>query len=237
MNPPPGPLRTRILVVEDHPATVLGLITHLQAEPDFEVVGHTDSWREALQLVRTLRPDLMILDLWLRDGHGWSVLQELRCTKELPKTLVYSVLDEASHATRLLREGAHGYLPKNSTLDDVVAALRRIRAGQIAISDLMATQIIAQTVRSRAHPGLESNGDAPQALDGLSDRELQVLDLIAAGLRNKEIGVRLGLSAGTVGTYKSRLMKKMGVGSLSEMLRLALMPVAGQHRTATGAPE
>ena len=102
MKPPP---RHRVLVVEDHPATRAGLVACFAAEEDFEVCGQTDSRQEALALVRALRPDALLLDLQLRDGTGWSLIETLTEAGELPPTLVFSVFHEEFHAERLLRAG------------------------------------------------------------------------------------------------------------------------------------
>ena len=201
--------------MEDHPATLAGLAACFAAEADFEVCGQTNSWREALELVRAQRPDAILLDLQLTDGTGWTLLETLAATGECPPTLVFSVFQEKIHAERLLRSGARGYLPKETPLAEVVAALRKMLAGYLAVSDHIATQLLGQVLRQT---------DAAQEareFEVLSNRELQVLQMLSQGLHNKEIARRLGLSAKTVGTYKARLMEKLGVSTAPELQRLA----------------
>ena len=100
---------SRLLVVEDHPATRAGLVACLEAQPDLAVCGRADSWREAMVLTRELHPDLLLLDLHLKDGSGWTLIEALAAAGELPPTLVFSAFDEEIHAERLLRAGARGY--------------------------------------------------------------------------------------------------------------------------------
>ena len=215
MNDSP-PTRHRLLLVEDHPATRAGLAACFAAEADFEVCGQTDSRHEALALVRALRPDALLLDLQLTDGTGWSLIETLAAEGQLPPTLVFSVLQEEPHAERLLRAGARGYLPKDTPLARVVPALRKMLSGHLVVSDRVATRLLGQAV------GHAAAGQEARELQLLSDRELQVLQMLSQGLHNKEIAQRLGLSSKTVGTYKARLMEKLGVCTAPELQRLAL---------------
>ena len=217
MNDAP-PARRRLLLVEDHPATRAGLAACFAVEPDFEVCGETASWKEALALVRALRPDALLLDLQLPDGTGWGLIETLAASGELPPTLVFSVFPEAAHAGRLLRAGARGYLPKDTPLERVVAAVRKILAGHLVVSDRVATQLLGQALGQGAASAADQEA---RELQALSDRELQVLQMLSQGLINKDIATRLGLSAKTVGTYKARLMEKLGVSTTPELQRLA----------------
>ena len=213
--PPP---KTQVLIVEDHPATRAGLAACLASQPDFEVCGQTDSWREASQLIRATAPDLVLLDLQLKDGHGWSLLYELAGAAPMPKILVYSVFDEDLHAARLLRAGAAGYLTKEAPLEEVIRAARRILAGQLVVSEAMTTLLIRQAV---GLPRDFQEAERAREAKELSDRELQVFEMISRGLLNKEIASLLGIGAKTVGGYKARLMRKLGVSTVPELIRTA----------------
>lgn len=212
-------VRHRLLLVEDHPATRAGLAACLTAEPDMEVCGQTDSRQQALVLTRELRPDALILDLQLRDGTGWTVLETLAATHELPPTLVFSIFDEVIHAERLLRAGARGYLAKDTPLERVPAAVRKILAGHLAVSHRMATRMLEQALRQTLN---EPEEQESRELQVLSDRELQVLQMFSQGLGNKEIATQLNLSAKTVGTYKARLIEKLGISTAPELQQVAL---------------
>lgn len=214
----PNRRKAAVLIVEDHPATRSGLVGCINAQPDFAVVGETDSWREALQMIRATAPDLVLLDLQLKDGHGWSLLYELAGTQLSAKVLVYSVFDENLHAARLLRAGASGYLTKEASLEAVVQAARRILAGQLVVSEAMTTELIRQAV---GHPEEHRQTELDREAKELSDRELQVFEMISRGLLNKEIASLLGIGPKTVGGYKARLMRKLGVSNVPDLIRVA----------------
>lgn len=201
----------QILVVDDHPLIRKGLCDAINEQPDLQVCGEADSWRKALNMARTLRPDVLVLDLNLKDGNGWALLQELQATNELPPTLVLSVCDEEVYAPRMLKTGARGYLMKDTPIVEVLAAIRKILAGHLAFSDNVTSLLIQQ---KHDHKDAES----ANPLDVLSDRELQVYEMLGKGLGNKDIADRLGVSHKTIGTYKARLMEKMGVRTTSDLI-------------------
>ncbi len=204
--------RRQVLLVDDHPLTRKGLLDALNAEPDLEVCGEADSWREALGLIGERNPDVVVLDLNLKDGTGWDLLKQLEVDPASPPVLVLSVCDEEVYALRLLRSGAKGYLMKDTPIGRVLEAVRKVLGGHVAVSDAIASGLI----QAAAH----GNGLRPQTkeLCGLSDRELQVLEFLRQGLGNSAIAERLGRSQKTVGTYKARLMEKMGVRTTPELL-------------------
>jgi DNA-binding NarL/FixJ family response regulator len=208
----------RVLVVEDHPATRAGLVGHFASQAGFEVCGQTDRWREALRLIHDLAPDLVLLDLQLKDGNGWSLLYETAAVVPRPKILVYSVFDEEVHAARLLRDGAAGYLNKEASLEEVVVAARKVLAGQLVVSANMASELIRQAVGRKAET---PEAEAVRETQELSDRELQVFEMISRGMLNKEIAAQLGIGAKTVGSYKARLMGKLGVTNVPDLIRAA----------------
>ncbi len=201
-----------ILLVEDHPTVRDGLRTAIASQADMRVVGEAAGWREALPLARGLVPDVMVLDLNLPDGHGWSLLDELRAQGALPPTLVLSVCDEAMYARRLLRAGARGYLMKDSPIGQVLRAIQEIHAGHLAASPSLSSELMTEALAMAELP------EPSLPAVPLSNRELQVLNLIAHGLPNKEIATTLGLSEKTVHTYKIRLMEKLGVQTTPELV-------------------
>lgn len=207
----PSPMR--IVLVDDHPGMRAGLRAAIERQSDMHVVAEFASWRECLAHVRCNAPDVIVLDLNLTDGSGWSLLEQLRALGRPPPTLVVSVCDESVYARRILRAGARGYLTKDAPLDQVVLAIREVREGRLAASPVLMQQLAAEAL------GL---GEAPdgggEAAAGLSDRELQVFGLLARELSGKEIAVQLGVSQKTVSTYKIRLMAKLGVRTTPELI-------------------
>lgn len=206
----------KLFLVDDHPFVRLGLRTALEREPDFVVVGEAATFADALARIPALRPDLLLLDLNLPDGNGWTLLARLREAGALPHTLVLSVCDEELYALRLLRAGARGYLMKNEPTEHIAAALRDIHAGNLVASPAILAQLLRDTI------GAPPLAEVPPALgDRLSDQELRVFDLLAEGRRNREIAAHLQLSEKTVSTVKARIMKKLGVHSTAQLLLLA----------------
>lgn len=205
--------KRRVLLVDDHPLTRKGLADAIGNEPDLRICGEAEGWREALGLSETLRPDLIVLDLNLKDGSGWEVLNGLQHQSRNLPVLVLSVCDEELYAVRLLRAGAQGYLMKDAPIGKVLEAIRKVLDGHVAVSDTVASSLIHAATKG-------SVGLPPQRveLDVLSDRELQVLAMLQRGYGNVEVGQALGISQKTVGTYKARMMEKMGVRTTPELL-------------------
>lgn len=232
MNPPPAPDAPQsgpqavpaprpeapppigVLIVEDHPATREGLRAAIACQPGMRVVGEAGTWHEALRLACELAPDVLVLDLNLPDGNGWSLLEQLRSRQALPPTLVLSVCDEAIYARRLLRGGARGYLMKDEPIGSVLQAIREVHAGRLVTSRELSSELMTEALKLDEQPEAD---DGSAAAGELSDRELQVLGLIARRLTNKEIAASLGLSDKTVHTYKTRLMSKLGVRTTPEL--------------------
>ncbi len=137
----------KLFLVDDHPFVRLGLRTALEREPDFVVVGEAATFADALARIPALRPDLLLLDLNLPDGNGWTLLARLREAGALPHTLVLSVCDEELYALRLLRAGARGYLMKNEPTEHIAAALRDIHAGNLVASPAILAQLLRAQCR------------------------------------------------------------------------------------------
>ncbi len=210
--------RLRILLVEDHPAMREGLRSAIHHEPDLRVVGEASTWREAFTLVGELVPDVVVLDLNLPDGNGWNLLEQLRAEGSLPPTLVLSVCEEVLYGRRLLQAGARGYLTKDAPLTRVLGAIRDVHAGRLVASPDLSSELMAEAL-GLSQPPESAPTPVPAAESSeLSDRELQVLGLLARQLTGREVGLQLGLSEKTVSTYKTRLMKKLGARSTGELV-------------------
>lgn len=201
--------RKRILVVDDHPIVRSGLCQAITATTDLEVCGEAAGWRECLERLQTLSPDLVVLDLNLKDGNGWTLLDQLKARGALLPVLVLSVCDEQVYAPRLLKAGARGYLMKDTPIEAVLAGMRKILSGHIALSDVMASQMLQNAATPRT---------ASSPMEQLSTRELQVYEMLGRGLNNKSIADGLGVSHKTIGTYKARLMEKLGCRTTPELM-------------------
>ncbi len=201
MNP------ANIFVVDDHPLIRKGLCDAINAEADLCVCGEAGGYHETLETMRAGTPDVLVLDLNLKDGDGWNLLQQLKSENRLPPTLVLSVCDEEVYAQRLLQSGARGYLMKHEPIATVLEAIRKIITGHPALSVAMTAQLLEPDAKPKQCPVAE-----------LSDRELQVYEMLCQGLGNKIIGERLGISHKTIGTYKARLMEKLGVRTTADLI-------------------
>jgi DNA-binding NarL/FixJ family response regulator len=196
----------RILVVDDHALVRRGLIEILQSLPDGVEFGEAGSAAEALVLALGARWDVVLLDLGLPDRHGLDVLRELHQARPTLPVLILTMFPEDQLALRVLELGASGYLTKESAPEELVRALQRVMSGHKYLSPAM-TQAVAD--------GLGGPGPAPH--DQLSDRELEVLRMLAAGRPITAISRQLGLSPKTVTTYRARLLHKLKMKSNAEL--------------------
>ena len=193
-----------------------GLRNAIAEHPDLSVVGEASTWREAFDQTTLLRPDVLVLDLNLPDGNGWTLLEQLRSQQILPPTLILSACDEHLYARRLLRSGARGYLMKDAPLARIIEGIRQVHQGSFVASPAITNELMQAALAP--HSPTDQKNQASNAVAGLSDRELQILTLLGQGLRNKEIAERLGVADKTVATYKARLMEKLDITTTMELL-------------------
>ena len=212
MNPD-QPRRIRILIVDDHPIVRLGIRQMLAAEPDLEVCGEAESADAAKHMVTTARPDLAIVDLSLAEGTGLELIRFLRESTPTLPVLVLSMHDEALFAERVLRAGARGYIMKREAITGLVGAIRRVLAGAIYVSESMAQTVLERLAHEDAAP------DNPLA--NLTDRELEVFDLIGRGLNTSAIAEQLAISIKTVETYRSNIKTKLNLKDATDLIRFA----------------
>ncbi len=204
----------RVLVVDDHPIVRLGIRQMLSADAGLSICGEAESAKQALQLARTASADLAIVDLSLGQGTGLELIRALHA--ELPDlpVLVLSMHDEALFAERVLRAGARGYIMKHEAIAGLVGAIRQIMSGRIYVSERM-----AQRVLERLGNDLEPAGGR---LGNLTDRELEVFQLIGRGLGTAAIAVELGVSIKTIETYRSNIKTKLDLKDAAELIRYAV---------------
>lgn len=203
----------RVLIVEDHPVVVAGLTDALQDNDAFEVIGNVSSEAEAVRAAAELRPDIAIVDMTLEKGTGLGAIKML--TEEHPgiRILVYTMHDEALYAERVMRAGAHGYVNKSATADELVAALRDVASGKMAISDELNEKLLQKAI---------GNGGSKNGVESLSDRELEVFEQIGRGLPLSDIAENLGISVKTVETHRENIKKKLDLSSATELARFAV---------------
>jgi DNA-binding NarL/FixJ family response regulator len=202
----------RVLIADDHPIVRQGLMQILSGTDDIVVAGEATTSRELLQLMAATPHDIVLLDLTLPGEEGLDALKTMRQQFSQTPVLVLTMHSEDQFAVRSLRAGASGYLTKDSAPANLVGAIRRVVSGGRYISPKLAERLAA-------HVGPETEKPIHERL---SDREYQVLRLIAAGKSTREIAGTLSLSVKTVSTYRSRILEKMEMRSAAELTAYAV---------------
>ena len=209
------PAKKRILIVDDHPMMRDGLRLLIANESDMEVVAEADDAFEALNHAEKLKPDIAIVDITLRSSSGLDLIKDLQIRSPATSVLVLSMHDESLYAERVLRAGGRGYIMKQEGGKRIVEGLRQIAAGHTYVSPAVSARIL--DAFSGHHHRNESS-----AIEKLTDREFEVFSLLVSGKSITEIANGLHLSVKTVSTHKTRIMQKMGMASLSEMVQYAV---------------
>jgi DNA-binding NarL/FixJ family response regulator len=212
------PSPQRVFLVDDHPVVRSGLALLIESMGGYELAGEAGSTTEARAALPATRPDVVVFDLMLGGRDGLELLGELQQLVPAARFLVYTMQPERLYARRALRAGAQGYLVKSAGLPAVKDALAALARGERYVSPAMAQVLIE-----------ESLGGARATVDELSDRELQVLALLAAGRELGEIAAGLSLSVKTVGTYRERLKSKLGVETARDLAREAKVILGPNH--------
>lgn len=198
----------RVLIVDDHPLFRRGLVQLLRTIPAFVLVGEAASGAEGLVLARELRPDLVLLDLNMRDGDGLDMLRGLRAARSEARVVMVTVSDSGEDVVAALRGGAEGYLLKDMEPEAMLEALQAVAAGRVVIPPQL-NHLLAAALRGESRP--QSAGAA-----GLTEQELRILEKIAAGLPNKQIGRELDIAEGTVKVHVKHILRKLELGSRVE---------------------
>ena len=203
----------RILVVDDHPLIREGLRARIAAQPDIEVCGEASTVDEGMALIRAKEPELIILDLALMKSHGLELIKRVRAEGFNPKILVVSAYPESLFAERALRAGADGYINKQALQSHVVEAIRAVLRGERYLSSAMSQRLMAQAIEGK----MERSG-----VVALSDRELQIFELIGQGHSTSEIANVLHLSVHTIETYREKIRRKLGLRNGTELMLRAV---------------
>jgi DNA-binding NarL/FixJ family response regulator len=208
--------KSRILIVDDHPVVRRGITSLVNEEPDLEVCATAASMTEAKERLERHEADLMVLDISLPDGSGVDLIKQVKSTHPELKILVSSVHDDMLYAERCLKAGALGYINKREAADEIIAAIRRVLSARVYVSSEMSERLLNRVVRGSA---AEPTGSAVEVL---SDRELEVFELIGTGAATGEIAEKLHLSTKTIETYRENIKTKMALKSGAELVRAAV---------------
>lgn len=204
----------RVLMADDHPIVLAGLKSLVQADASLEIIGEARDGRSALRQALSLKPDVVVLDISMPEMNGMEVARSLLAEQPECRILVLTVQEDRATLRQLLDLGVAGYLVKRSAADELLRAIHAVAAGGTYLDPTIAGKVIGGggqgSARSSGGPSVE-----------LSERESDVLRLIANGHSNKEISARLGISVKTIETYKARAMEKLGFKSRVEVVRHA----------------
>jgi DNA-binding NarL/FixJ family response regulator len=207
--------KLRVYLADDHAVVRAGLKALINAEPQMEVSGEAGDGRTACQEVQELQPDVVVMDVSMPQMNGAQATAQLKQVCPSVKVLALTVHEDKGYLRLLLEAGASGYMLKRAAAEELIHAIRTVAAGGVYLDPALAGKVVGSFVRPPAGRGAPESGD-------LSDREAEVVRLIAAGHSNKEIASRLGLSVKTVETYKARSMEKLGLDSRADLVRYAV---------------
>lgn len=210
-----------ILLVDDHPIMRHGLAQLIQMEPGLCVCGQAGSCAKGIAALEKLKPDLAIVDLTLPDRHGLELVKDIQAMFPGTQTIVLSMHDENLYAERALRAGARGYIMKETAAESLVTAIKRVLGGGIYVSDAMSSIMLEQVSGQRGKS--RSTG-----VDQLSDRELEVLELIGSGKASKHIAETLGISARTVEAHRAHIKEKLSLTDGAALVRYAVQWAEGR---------
>jgi DNA-binding NarL/FixJ family response regulator len=199
--------------VDDHPLVREGLAARISAQPDMEVCGEAADIESALDLIVTKRPSLVIVDIALRNGHGIDLIKRVVAAGVNTRMLVVSAYDESFFAERALRAGALGYINKQELQGRVVEALRTVLRGERYLSAVMAQRLIAQAIGSKVAQG---------GTETLTDRELQIFQLIGRGKSTREIAQELNVSVHTIDSHREHIRAKLDLHNGTELIQRAV---------------
>jgi len=215
--------KAKIIIVDDHPIVRQGLADLINQEKDLAVCGQAEDAAEAMKAIRELEPDVIIVDITLADSSGIELIKDIKVQYPDLPVLTLSMHDESLYAERALRAGAKGYIMKGETTKNVVTAIRKVLAGQIYTSDRVAAKMVSKLVGGKAKVGASP-------LECLSDRELEVFQLIGQGNGTRRIAEKLYLSIKTIETYRAHIKEKLNLTDTNQLLRYAIQWVNSQEK-------
>jgi len=207
--------KLKVLLVDDHPITRQGMKALVNQQPNLEVCGEADNAAFAIELVGRLQPDLAIVDIALKTTNGIELTKNIKVHAPNLPVLIVSMHDEGLYAERALRAGAMGYLMKQEASEKIIAAIQRLLQGEIYLSDKIKEKMLHRFVNKKGEGMVFS-------IDTLSDREMEVFQLIGNGYSTRQIAQKLNLSSKTIDSYREHLKLKLNLESGAELVRHAI---------------
>lgn len=210
------PSKIRLLLVDDHPIVLDGIKSHLCAQPEFEVVGDASNGQDALRKAKLTLPDVILMDISMPHMNGLEAIGHLR--KQVPnaKVLILTMHESKEYIAQVVRSGARGYLLKDSAPAELVGAIKAVHNGEVYFSPSV-SKVLVQEISDGTHRAANGMDQQP-----LTDREREVLSLIAEGLLNKQIADRLGIGVRTIETHRERIMRKLDIHTVAGLTKYAI---------------
>lgn len=208
--------RIRLLLVDDHEVVRSGLRMLLENQADLNIVGEVDTGEDALEMVKTLKPDVAIMDITLPDISGIEATRRIKQAHPDVAVVALTIHEDQQYFFEMLQAGASGYVPKRAAPDDLITAIRAAHRGEMYIYPSLAKLLVGDFL-SRS-----GEADAKETMNGLTPREGEVLSLLAEGKTNDEIAGLLNISIHTVARHRENLMSKLGLHSRSELVKYAI---------------
>ncbi|HEY0369149.1 MAG TPA: response regulator transcription factor [Chthoniobacterales bacterium] len=208
MKPQRNPAKHGVVIVEDHPLFREQLRLLIEREDDLVICGEADNVRSAVELIERLRPRLAIVDITLKNSGGLDLLKDLRAQEIEVPVLVLSMHDESLYAERALRAGARGYITKQEASAQIMTAIRQVLSGEVYLEPKVMQRMMRNVVS-------KTNDRSP--IDRLTDRELEVFELIGQGRTTREVGWRLSIGVTTIDTYRARIKEKLGLANAAQL--------------------
>jgi DNA-binding NarL/FixJ family response regulator len=214
------PALAKILIVDDHPMVREGLSIHIATQGGMEVCGEAEDPQGAMSKIQSTHPDLVIVDISLKQGNGIDLIHRIRDKYEDMPILVWSMYPENLYAERSLRAGANGYLNKARATREVLEAIRSVLAGKVYISGDFTESMLKQVVAGRGRHSTVEN---------LSERELEAFEMMGHGMTTDAIAAKMNVSSKTVETYRARIKQKLGLRNATELVQRAAQWVLEMH--------
>ena len=216
-------MKTRVYMVDDHAMVRRGLAALIAVESDLELCGEAEDCATATSEIGKLCPDVVIVDISLRGNSGLELIKNIKAFDPKIHIVVLSVHDESVYALRVLKAGAKAYVMKQDIASKVIDAVRKVRRGQMYVSERVSSQMLTRLVKGQ-------NGDSDSPVAGLSDRELEVVTLIGSGLATREIAARLHMSVKTVETHRAHIKTKTHLTSATQLVQFCVRWVEDSKR-------
>ena len=220
--------KIRLMLVDDHDVVRAGLKAFLESQGDFEIVAEAGNGEEAIRQAELVKPDVIIMDITMPGMDGMEATRKIRINCPDSLILALTVHDDKQYLIKMLTAGASGYITKQSAVDELVAAIHTIASGNIYLQPALARwlledyQRLSKTLGASGVVDTNNSNESEVGLETLSLRERQVLELVAAGINNNEIGAKLKLSPKTIARHRERIMNKLNMHSRTELVKFAI---------------